>query len=266
MKIARVKTEQGAVYATPQPDGTFLLLEGNDLKDLQPTSKIVEGTILAPLSPPSIYCIGLNYRAHAVETGNRVNEFPVVFIKTPTTVQHPGGPIVLPNPTATETVDFEAELAVVIGQDCKNVSRENALDFVLGYTCANDVTARNWQTSRGGGQFCRAKTFDTFCPLGPFIVTADEIPNPGQLTISSRLNGTQMQKSTTADMIFDVPSLIEFLSLDTTLVAGTIILTGTPEGVGSVRDPAVYLQDGDVIEVEIENIGILANPVVSSVS
>jgi len=152
----------------------------------------------------------------------------------------------------------------VIGRTCRNVSRSDALGFVLGYTCANDVTARNWQTSRGGGQFCRAKTFDTFCPLGPRLITADELPDPGRLRLSARLNGDTVQDSNTADLIFDVPALIEFLSIGTTLEAGTVILTGTPPGVGVARRPPRYLQNNDNVEIEIEGIGILENPVVFS--
>jgi 2-keto-4-pentenoate hydratase/2-oxohepta-3-ene-1,7-dioic acid hydratase in catechol pathway len=153
-------------------------------------------------------------------------------------------------------------LAVVIGRECKNVRRQNALDYVLGYTCGNDVSARDWQAQWGGGQWCRGKTFDTFCPLGPCLVTADEIPNPNQLKIKTILNGQAMQDWTTEDMIFDVPTLIEFLSGSTTLRPGTVIMTGTPHGVGFARTPPVWLKPGDEVTVEIEKIGRLTNPVV----
>ncbi|MCB1775707.1 MAG: fumarylacetoacetate hydrolase family protein, partial [Gammaproteobacteria bacterium] len=158
-------------------------------------------------------------------------------------------------------VDFEAELAVVIGKEARNVGVDEALRYVLGYTCANDVSARRWQKHGGGGQWVRGKSFDTFCPLGPVIVTADEIPDPQRLAIRSELNGEVMQSSTTADMIFSVAELVAFLSRDTTLAPGTVILTGTPEGVGFARKPPVFLDDGDTITISVGAIGTLSNPV-----
>jgi 2-keto-4-pentenoate hydratase/2-oxohepta-3-ene-1,7-dioic acid hydratase in catechol pathway len=158
-------------------------------------------------------------------------------------------------------VDYECELAVVIGRACKNVSKANALDYVLGYTCCNDVSARDWQLKRGGGQWCRGKTFDTFSPMGPCLVTCDEIPDPQTLSIRTVLNGEVMQDWRTDDMIFDVATLIEFLSGSTTLLPGTVILTGTPQGVGMARKPPRWLNAGDVVSVEIEKIGTLTNPV-----
>jgi 2-keto-4-pentenoate hydratase/2-oxohepta-3-ene-1,7-dioic acid hydratase in catechol pathway len=163
-------------------------------------------------------------------------------------------------------VDYECELAVVIGKVCKNASRQNALDYVLGYTCANDVSARDWQKQFGGGQWCRGKGFDTFCPLGPCLVTPDEIPNPNTLKIRTVVNGEVLQDWTTEDMIFDVPRLIEFLSGSTTLLPGTVILTGTPHGVGMARKPPRWLKAGDQVSVEIEKIGTLTNPVMDEVS
>jgi 2-keto-4-pentenoate hydratase/2-oxohepta-3-ene-1,7-dioic acid hydratase in catechol pathway len=168
---------------------------------------------------------------------------------------------VLPQNQPTAKPDFEAELAIVLKRSARNVSRAEAADYILGYTCANDVSARDWQRDFGGGQFCHAKSFDTFCPLGPVLVTPDEIPNPNALRIRSILNGTTMQDSSTADMLFDVPTLIEFLTADKTLPSGTLILTGTPEGVGFARTPPVWLKGGDTISVEIEAIGTLTNPV-----
>ncbi len=158
-------------------------------------------------------------------------------------------------------VDYECELAVVIGRACKNVARESALDCVLGYTCANDVSARDWQIERGGGQWCRGKFFDGFAPLGPCLVTPEDIPNPNALRIRTHLNGETVQDSNTDDMIFDVPSLIAFLSGSTTLRPGTVILTGTPEGVGMARKPPRWLRPGDEVSIEIEKIGTLTNPV-----
>jgi 2-keto-4-pentenoate hydratase/2-oxohepta-3-ene-1,7-dioic acid hydratase in catechol pathway len=183
-------------------------------------------------------------------------------MKTPSTVQNPGDPIILPRKLRSDKVDYECELAVVIGRRCFNVSRAEALNYVLGYTCANDVSARDWQRDGGGGQWCRGKTFATFCPLGPALVTADEIPNPNALRISTTLNGRVMQDWNTNDMIFDVPALIEFLSASNVLVPGTVILTGTPHGVGFAQTPPLFLQPGDSVTVEIEHIGKLINPVV----
>jgi 2-keto-4-pentenoate hydratase/2-oxohepta-3-ene-1,7-dioic acid hydratase in catechol pathway len=163
----------------------------------------------------------------------------------------------------SDEVDYECELAVVIGRPCKNVRREDALDYVLGYTCANDVSARDWQIKRGGGQWCRGKFFDTFAPLGPRLVTPDEIPDPNALKIATILNGERVQDWNTNDMIFGVPELIEFLSGSTTLVPGTVILTGTPHGVGMATKPEPrWLRPGDSVSIEIEKIGTLTNHVV----
>jgi 2-keto-4-pentenoate hydratase/2-oxohepta-3-ene-1,7-dioic acid hydratase in catechol pathway len=186
----------------------------------------------------------------------------VVFMKNPASVQAPGAPIVLPRWLRSDKVDFECELAVVIGRVARNVSRREALHHVLGYTAANDVSARDWQKEGGGSQWCRGKSFDTFCPLGPCLVTPHAMPNPGALRISTRIGDKILQDSNTSDMVFDVASLIEFLSGSTTLLPGTVILTGTPQGVGMARKPPRYLQPGEIVTVEIEGIGALANPVV----
>jgi 2-keto-4-pentenoate hydratase/2-oxohepta-3-ene-1,7-dioic acid hydratase in catechol pathway len=159
-------------------------------------------------------------------------------------------------------VDYECELAVVIGRACKNIRREEAMDYVLGYTCANDVSARDWQKEGGGSQWSRGKSFDTFAPLGPVLVTPDEIPDPHALRIRTRVNGEVLQDCSTADMVFDIPTLIEFLSGSSTLLPGTVILTGTPHGVGMARTPPRFLQPGDSVSVEIEKIGALTNPVI----
>jgi 2-keto-4-pentenoate hydratase/2-oxohepta-3-ene-1,7-dioic acid hydratase in catechol pathway len=187
------------------------------------------------------------------------------FSKLPGAIQHPDAPIILPRHQPTQQADYEAELAIVISRTARNIPRDQATNYILGYTCANDVSARDWQREWGGGQFCHAKSFDTFCPLGPVLVTPDEIPNPNALRIRSILNERVMQDSNTSDMIFDVPTLIEFLTADKTLPAGTLILTGTPEGVGFARKPPVWLQPGDTIAIEIEGIGTLTNPVALSV-
>lgn len=185
----------------------------------------------------------------------------MLFIKASGTLNNPGDPILIPR--RSSQIDYEAELCVVIGKAAKNVPRERALDYVFGYTCANDVSARDWQRQKelGGGQFARGKSFDTFCPLGPWIITRDEIPNPNSLRIRCILNGQTMQDHTTADMIFDVPALIESLSSTLTLRPGAVILTGTPHGVGFARTPPVWLKAGDSVTVELEKIGKLTNPI-----
>ena len=182
-------------------------------------------------------------------------------MKSTASVQHPGAPIWIPRFLQSDEVDYECELAVVIGRTCKNVTRKQALDCVLGYTCANDVSARDWQIKRGSSQWSRGKSFDTFCPLGPRLVTRDEIPNPNALALRTLLNGAAVQDWNTSDMIFDVPALIEFLSGSTTLLAGTVILTGTPQGVGMAQKPPRWLRPGDRVSIEIEKIGVLTNPV-----
>jgi len=217
--------------------------------------------MLAPVVPVSLMCIGLNYRQHAIETNAKIPEFPVLFFKAVTALQNPGDPVRIPTHLRSNELDHECELAVVIGKTCRNVARRNALDYVLGYTCANDVSARDWQKKWGGGQWCRAKSFDTFAPLGPCLITRDEIPDPNALAIRTIVNGEVRQSSNTRDMIFDVPTLIEFLSGSTTLLPGTVILTGTPSGVGMAKNPPIWLQPGDSVTVEIEKIGTLTNPV-----
>ena len=263
MKIQRHLTPNGeTVLASLRDDGTLERLSGDLFGRLAPTGEILrESKLLAPLVPTTVFCTGLNYRKHAEETGAKIPGFPVLFMKSPSALQNPGDPILIPTHLASNEVDYECELAIVIGRTAKNVPPERALDYVLGFTCANDVSARDWQKAFGGSQWCRGKTFDTFLPLGPSIVTPDDIPNPNALRIRARLNGETMQDSSTADMIFDIPTLIAFFSGSTTLLPGTVILTGTPSGVGMARTPPVWLKPGDTVSVEIENIGTLTNPV-----
>jgi len=246
-------------------DTTFLILQKGDGEFEATDQRITPFQFLTPIDFRCIYAIGLNYRAHAEESGLEIPKYPMVFMKAPTAAQNPGDPIVLPRYLRSDKVDYEAELGVVIGRPCKNVKPEEALSYVLGYVCANDVSARDWQKEKGGGQFCRGKTFDTFCPVGPCLATADEIPDPSKLTIRSFVNEEKMQESGTDDMIFDVPTLISFLSGSTTLLPGTLILTGTPSGVGEARNPKRYLVPGDEVTVEIDGLGILTNPVVEEV-
>ena len=263
MKIIRHLTPSGPAYAALQPDGSAVEIAGDLYGSYSVTTRAVNpGKILAPVVPPNILAIGLNYKKHAEEGGKGVPERPMLFIKSTNSLQNPGDPIEIPGKLPSTEVDYECELAVVIGKKCKNATRANALDFVLGYTAANDVSARDWQMRLNGGQFCQGKSFDTFCPMGPVLVTRDEIPNPNALKIKTILNGQTMQDWTTGDMVFDVPALIEFLSASKTLLPGTVILTGTPHGVGYARKPPVFLKAGDTITIEIEKIGALTNPVV----
>lgn len=264
MKIIRFQDAQGEIrHGCQRDDQSTTLIEGNIYDKFRDTGQpAAVDKLLAPIAPADIFCIGLNYIRHAQEGNKSVPEHPVVFSKSTAVVQHPDGPIILPRHLRSDKVDFECELAVVIGKECKNASRGDALQHVLGYTCANDVSARDWQLQWGGGQWCRGKTFDTFAPLGPCLVTTDEIPDPNRLQIKTILNGEVMQDWTTEDMIFDVPRLIEFLSGSTTLLPGTVILTGTPHGVGMARKPPVFLKPGDLVTIEIEKIGTLTNPVI----
>ena len=267
MKIFRYLDQSGKMgFGRFDNEGnTFLILQKGD-GDFEATDqRVTPFQFLTPIDFRCIYAIGLNYREHAKETGLEIPKYPMVFMKAPTAAQNPGDPIVIPRFLRGDKVDFEAELGVVIGRPCKNVNPEEALSYVLGYVCANDVSARDWQKEKGGGQFCRGKTFDTFCPVGPCLATADEIPDPSQLTIRSFVNEDKMQESRTDDMIFDVPTLISFLSGSTTLLPGTLILTGTPSGVGEARDPKRYLVPGDEVTVEIDGVGMLTNPVVEEV-
>jgi 2-keto-4-pentenoate hydratase/2-oxohepta-3-ene-1,7-dioic acid hydratase in catechol pathway len=263
MKIIRYQDPQGNIAHAAQPaGGPALKLAGDIYHSPQATKEKADvAKLLAPVVPSSIICIGLNYRRHAGETGAKFPDYPVVFFKGINTLLNPGEAIQIPRHLPSDEVDYECELAVVIGKPCKNAPRSRALEHVLGYTACNDVSARDWQIKRGGGQWCRGKSFDTFSPLGPCLVTPDEIPNPNALAIRTVLNGQVMQDWNTNDMIFDVPTLIEFLSGSTTLLPGTVILTGTPHGVGMAQKPPRWLRPGDRVNIEIEKIGTLTNPV-----
>ena len=260
MRFIRHLTPNGPAWATLTPDGATRAMHGDLLGDFHVTETPVAPTkILAPLMPTNIIGIGRNYPEHAAEGGKPVPKRPMWFMKTTQTLQNPSDPIVLP--ASSTKVDYEGELAIVLGRDTLNATTENAIDHVLGYTIAIDVSARDWQYELGGGQYNHGKSFDTFCPLGPMLVTPEDIPNPNNLRLITRINGEVRQDSSTAEMVFDVASLISFLSTDRTLPAGTVILTGTPSGVGFARQPPTWLQPGDSVEVEIQGIGTLANPV-----
>jgi len=262
MRIARFMSGGKVQTGKMIDERTALRIEGDLFGQHRVTDqKLTIDKLLAPFVPVDILCIGLNYREHAKESNSEIPKNPMLFIKASNTLNNPGDPI--PMPRLTKEVDYECELAVVIGKTAKDVSRERALDYVFGYTAANDVSARDWQREKslGGGQFARGKSFDGFCPLGPWIVTRDEIPNPNALRIKTILNGQTMQDHTTGDMIFDVPALIESLSSTMTIRAGAVILTGTPQGVGFARKPPVWMKAGDKVVVEIEKIGRLENAV-----
>jgi len=221
-----------------------------------------EVTLAAPIPRPGkIICIGLNYHNPAIETGSEIPPSPIIFSKFVTSVSAPGEPIVIPN--GSIQTDFEAELAVVIGRRAKNVSAAEAMDYVFGYTNFNDVSARDFQFA--DSQWQRGKSCDTFAPFGEYVVTKDEIVDPHNLRIQFRLNGETMQDSTTAELIFGIPEIIEFLSRSITLEPGDVIATGTPPGVGFARKPPVFLKDGDICEVEIDGLGVLQNPVAKDV-
>jgi len=264
MKIIRYLTAHSTTPTTGilHPDGSAEPIEGDLFGAWRPSGRRERvAKRLAPIQPQVILAIGLNFRAHAHETKQPIPEFPVLFMKSPWAVQNPGDPILIPTHLPSTKVDYEAELVVILGKTCKNATRENALDHVLGYTCGNDVTARDWQKSFGGNQWCRGKSFDTFAPLGPVIVTRDEIPDPQNLTLKAWVNGELRQCSSTADHIFSVADLIVFLSGSTTLPAGTAIYTGTPSGAGFARTPPLYLAAGDTVTIAIDGIGELTNPV-----
>ena len=209
--------------------------------------------------PGKIVCVGLNYRDHAEEQGVALPEAPLLFAKWQNALIGPGEPIVIP-PIVTKC-DYEAELGVVIGTTVRNASAENALEAVAGYICVNDVSARDLQF--GDGQWTRGKSPDTFCPVGPRLVPRDEVPDPQALSIRAILNGTPMQDSTTANMVFGVAEVIAYITRTITLEPGDLIATGTPAGVGAFRDPPVFMQPGDEITIEIEGLGSLTNPVVA---
>lgn len=264
MRISRFVGQDNQIrFGVIRENGVADVLYGDPYTGMQLTGRYEPvAKLLAPIEPTNILCIGLNYKEHAKETGKDVSENPILFMKPTSALTHPDSNIILPSCCNNgPEVDFEAELAVVIGKPARDVTIDSALEYVLGYTCANDVSARRWQKHGGGGQWVRGKGFDSFCPLGPVLVTAYEIPDPQILRIRCLLNGEVMQDGNTSDMIFPIAKLISELSRDTTLTPGTVILTGTPSGVGVARTPPVFLTNGDIVSVEIENIGRLVNTV-----
>lgn len=224
--------------------------------------KFLDGTLVAPIPQPGkILCIGLNYRDHATETRAEIPSEPVVFGKFGNTIIGPGEPIILP--AVSSKVDYEAELVVVIGKTGKNIAAESALDYVAGFMNGHDVSARDWQKGRPGGQWLLGKTPDNFAPTGPYVVTRDDVADPHDLRVQFRLNGETMQDGNTSEFIFNINEVIAHVSKIMTLSPGDIIFTGTPAGVGLARDPQVFLKPGDRAEVEIDGLGTLSNPVVA---
>ncbi|MFW5802787.1 MAG: fumarylacetoacetate hydrolase family protein [Verrucomicrobiota bacterium] len=261
MRIARFRIQDEDRIA-------FGVADGSNWCELRSLFDVNSGTgdrfsgeevqLLAPVAPPNVIAIGLNYREHAEETGSAIPERPVVFLKATSAVIGPGTPIRLPA-LAPSNVDIEAELAIVIGKTARNIDEEEVDEYVLGYTCGNDVSARDCQLELDV-QWARGKSFDTFCPLGPWIETELD---PDNLGIRSTIDGTTLQKSRTSDMIFPCRQLVSFLSRCMTLLPGTVILSGTPPGVGMARHPPVYLEEGNEVAVAIEGVGTLVNPVES---
>jgi 2-keto-4-pentenoate hydratase/2-oxohepta-3-ene-1,7-dioic acid hydratase in catechol pathway len=236
---------------------TDFIVSGEGPRPMGKSIALAEVRLAPPIHNPSkIIAIGLNYRDHAQESKGKVPLIPLLFAKFPNTlIGH--GDLVQWDTHVTKKVDFEAELAIIIGKNAKDCSEKEAMAAVFGYTCANDVSARDLQFS--DGQWVRGKSLDTFCPLGPWIVTKDEISDPQSLEIQCRINGKLMQDSNTGQMIFPVSNLVRFLSRHFTLNPGDIILTGTPSGVGAFQDPSIYLKDEDEVTIEIEGIGRLVN-------
>jgi 2-keto-4-pentenoate hydratase/2-oxohepta-3-ene-1,7-dioic acid hydratase in catechol pathway len=218
---------------------------------------------LAPLRPSAIVCIGLNYADHVRESGMETPKRPLIFAKLPQSVIGAGEAVVI-DPEVTQQVDWEVELAVVIGETARNVPAERALEHVFGYTVGNDVSARDLQFA--DVQWVRAKSLDTFCPLGPAVVTRDEVPDPQALALRTRVNGELVQDSSTSEMIFGVAELIAFCSRSFTLRPGDVLLTGTPWGCGAFMDPPRFLAPGDTVETEVDGVGTLVNPVRSAVA
>lgn len=266
MRIVRIVDQQGnTVLAVKHASNELTRLIGNLYGEYHDSGEKVEAKkLLAPIEPAAIIGIGLNYHDFAEFVGAAIPEYTIVFMKNPATLIGPEDSIAIPdccmNPPQA---DFESELAVIIGKPAKNVSVEKAFDYVLGYTVTNDVTARTWLTLDGAKQWVRGKSFDTFTVLGPELVTKDEITDPQNLSVKSVLNGQLMQDSNTSKMIFSIEQLIAYLSEGTTLLPGTVILTGTPKGVGANQDPKVFLKPGDTIEVSVGGVGTLKNAVIA---
>ena len=265
MRLVRIATANEPTYAAIAKDGSLTRVAGSPATGFhntgEPLGALADADVLAPVIPGKIVAIGANYRDHIREAGMEEPKAPLIFAKFPSSVIGPDAPIVI-DQTLTERVDWEVELAVVIGTRMRHVPIERVFEHVLGYTVANDVSARDVQF--GDGQWIRGKSFDTFCPLGPVLMMADEVPTPQALRLATRHNGETMQDSSTAEMLFKIDELLAYCSRCFTLEPGDVILTGTPWGCGEFMTPKRSLKPGDVIEVEIEGIGRLTNPVVAA--
>lgn len=264
MRVYRTRTGRGIAVAV-EKNGRLCQTRAERPEALIGTSPLVEGRdpidsaqLLAPVVPGKVVAIGLNYRDHIREAGLEEPDRPLVFAKFPSAVVGPDAPIVIDRRVATR-VDWEVELGVVVGRPMRDVDEAHALAHVFGYTVTNDVSARDVQSR--DGQWVRGKSFDTFCPVGPCVVTADEIADPQRLALRTRVNGDVMQDGTTADMVFGVAEILSFCSRSFTLEPGDLVLTGTPWGCGEFMQPPRDLRDGDVVEVEIDGIGHLRNTV-----
>jgi 2-keto-4-pentenoate hydratase/2-oxohepta-3-ene-1,7-dioic acid hydratase in catechol pathway len=270
MRIASVRARDGIAVAA-ELDGHYLSLDveldllsmvqaGIDPQEFS-LGEPVEGELAAPLRPGKIVAIGLNYLDHIRESNLPIPDRPLIFAKFPSSVVGPNEPIVV-DTALTSQVDWEVELGVIVARTMRNVAAEKALDYVFGYTIGNDVSARDVQFSES--QWTRGKSFDTFCPIGPVVVTPDEIPDPQALALRTRVNGEVMQDSSTSEILFGVAELLAFSSRSFTLEPGDLLLTGTPWGCGYFMEPPRLLEDGDVVECEVERIGVLRNPVVAT--
>ncbi len=259
MKIIRYQQNGEFFYGVLQ-EALIKTIEGNIFGKFTVGSKEVEMSevkLVEPINPPNIIAIGMNYKKHAEESRCSLPDKPIIFLKATSSVIGPEDNIVLPEAAPNE-VDYEAELVIVIGKKAKNIEINDVDHYILGYTCGNDVSARDCQL-RLDKQWARGKSFDTFCPLGPWIET--ELVNPDNCRIISRLNGKVMQDSITSDLIFGIKELVSYCSKNFTLLPGTVIMTGTPGGVGFARKPPIFLKQGDIVEIEIEGIGVLSNRV-----
>jgi len=255
----------GAVYAQSLDGASFEILEGS-FPELSPTGQTVSGRVLAPIIPPAIYIVGYNYAGNPLEARKEIGEHPVIVMKASSTVVGQGDAILIPGGLlGSDQVDYEGELAVVIGKSARNVRREDAISHIFGYTIANDVTARDRQKGGAGGQWVRGKNFDSFCPLGPAIVPKEALKAIDDFKIQTWVNDTLRQEDSTASMIFSIPEIIEHLSASNTLLPGTVILTGTPAGTGVKMQPPQFLKVGDRVRIEISGLGVLENPVLSEV-
>jgi 2-keto-4-pentenoate hydratase/2-oxohepta-3-ene-1,7-dioic acid hydratase in catechol pathway len=277
MKIVTFRQEPGpvclgvlsgdeVVTITGAVDLETALLSGGGVDALAGSARgarlpLAGAALLAPLSRPSkVICVGRNYREHANETGSEVPSEPIFFAKFPSAITGPTDPIVIPA-AAPRRVDYEAELVVVIGRAGHDIAEASAIDHVAGFMAGNDVTARDWQLKKNGGQWLLGKIFDTFLPLGPALVTRDEVESLDAVRVRCRVDGDEVQNDVVASMIFSIPELIAYISRVVTLLPGDLLLTGTPAGVGMSQSPPRWLQPGQVVETIIEGIGVLTNPV-----